>query len=53
MFYQANGEIGIKDKEGILLSQDGKFDDAVFDALFEEYRSPILPTISNTFEEHC
>ena len=53
MFYQANGEIGIKDKEGILLSQDGKFDDAVFDALFEEYRSPILPTISNTFEDHC
>merc|ERR1712037_740268 len=35
---QANGEIGIKDKEGILLSQDGKFDDAVFDALFVEYR---------------
>merc|ERR1712037_153043 len=39
---QANGEIGIKDKEGILLSQDGKFDDAVFDALFEEYREKFV-----------
>jgi hypothetical protein len=35
---QANGEVRIKDKEGTLLSQDGKFDDAMFDTVFGEYR---------------
>merc|ERR1711936_578897 len=35
---QANGEVRIKDKEGILLSQDGKFNDAMFDTVFGEYR---------------
>jgi hypothetical protein len=40
---QANGEVRIKDKEGTLLSQDSKFDDAMFDTVFGEYRK--------TFEE--
>ena len=41
----------IKDKEGILLSQDGKFNDAMFDTVFGEYRSTILNI--NTFEDDC
>merc|ERR1712112_777594 len=40
---QANGEVRIKDKEGIIISQDGKFDDSMFDTVFGEYRK--------TFEE--
>jgi len=43
---QANGEIRIKDKEGILLSQDGKFDDAMFDAVFGEYRKAFVEILA-------
>ena len=37
---QANGEVKIKGREEILLSQDGNFNDAMFDSVFGEYRSP-------------
>merc|ERR1712212_1453423 len=40
---QANGEVKIKGREEILLSQDGNFNDAMFDSVFGEYRK--------TFEE--
>merc|ERR1712181_134203 len=35
---QANGEVKIKGREEILLSQDGNFNDAMFDSVFGEYR---------------
>jgi len=35
---QANGEVRIKGQEEILLSADGKFNDAMFDRVFGEYR---------------
>merc|ERR1711970_522834 len=35
---QANGEVKMKGQEEILLSADGKFNDAMFDRVFGEYR---------------
>merc|ERR1712181_115729 len=35
---QANGEVKIKGREEILLSQDGNFNDEMFDTVFGEYR---------------
>merc|ERR1712181_142556 len=35
---QANGEVKIKGREEILLSQNGNFNDAMFDSVFGEYR---------------
>ena len=43
-YSQANGEVRIKDE--ILLTADGKFDDAMFDSVFGEYRLQITSSSS-------
>ena len=40
--FQADGEVQIKGEEGILLTADGKFDEAMFDRVFGEYMSVTL-----------
>ena len=44
--FQADGEVQIKGEEGILLTADGKFDEAMFDRVFGEYRSDTLSFFS-------
>merc|ERR1712147_398760 len=46
---QADGEVQIKGEEGILLTADGRFDEAMFDRVFGEY-SPMFEELLNKQE---